>query len=61
MKASTYPKIAQAIKENSGTYLDEYNHPIEFITKTWFIAALCSILKADNPKFDENKFRESLR
>ncbi len=54
MKTADWNAIAKAIKENG-----EYGaHGYFVIAQSYFIRDLCRILKADNPKFNEEKFRE---
>jgi hypothetical protein len=63
MKQHDYIKLAEAIKENSGETDNDgqWVTPLEYIVKDSFLVALCSILKADNKKFDEAKFRSLLK
>jgi hypothetical protein len=59
MKAHDCIKLVQAIKENEVTIIGfEY---CDLIAKSTFINALCSILKAENKNFDEQKFRKGLK
>ncbi len=52
MKSSLYPKIAQAVRENT---IPGMRGLIEGDT---FIEALADILAADNKRFDKAKFLE---
>lgn len=56
MHKSDYIKIAQAIKEHSGHVVMECGGDI--IHKYKFLESLCDILKADNPLFQSDKFKE---
>ena len=58
MKAKYYEKIAEAIKE-SGALLNAEDDM--YLRKWCFIPLLCIILKEENPRFDENKFKELLK
>lgn len=64
MTKKDYQAIAQAIKENL-TPLNKYfaaNVDMDGICKVnGFINALCNILKADNPRFNADKFREACK
>ena len=58
MKLKHYKAIAEAIKASTSNILrDEY----KMMFQDLFIKDLCAILKAENPKFDEAKFRELLK
>lgn len=66
MRKKQYEQLAIAIREHKNGFVDyhsnegQVNDIVEFIAgiyATPFINALCDILKAENPKFDENKFR----
>lgn len=57
MKTKQYIALAKAIKENRFVT----SKGLDAIATTLFLVDLCVILKEENPKFDENKFKELLK
>ena len=61
MKKSDYLRLAQAIKENTRHVLFN-NVEGEFVIDAHdFVNAICDMLKADNPKFNKEKFLELVK
>ena len=60
MKLKHYKSIAEAIKM-SESQLTKSIAGSPMLYKYVVVNSLCSILKAENPKFDEAKFRELLK
>ncbi len=58
MKLKNMLKLAQAIKE-SGALLNAEDDV--YLLKWSFIPRLCDILKADNPLFQADKFKELVK
>jgi hypothetical protein len=60
MTKQDYIKLAELIKENSDNIGDSDNQINKFVIyKDSFLNGLCGVLKSDNPRFDEVKFREA--
>ncbi len=55
MKKTQYEQLAEEIRKSRSIVHKDY------IYEPLLIEALCDILKADNPRFDENKFRSLLK
>lgn len=64
MKQHDYEAIARAIRKYLrpiNVCLADYGEIGKIGCMGDFVSALCTILKSENPKFNENKFRELLK
>lgn len=65
MTKKHYNQLAQIINDStvlvSTDYFDNYINIAEVLDKDLFVTNLSNMLKADNPKFDSQRFREALK
>ena len=60
MTKKHYNQLAQIINDSTVLTVNS-NHLVEVLDKDLFLAGLSNMLKADNPKFDIQRFREALK